>query len=166
MALKSSTSPSFGSKVIEQVAVRSGMDSKMAELLASAAIFIKMGVLQNGISAMVVENKNASRKGPSTSSTPLLHRCYPATDADKFSAAPEATSCGQLKMPTNPKGTLDPEKFLCVKRYWNQLIFLVAIVAPEEDRVTFTTGTLTNDALSWWNAYAQPIGIEQANRIT
>ncbi|GKB78318.1 reverse transcriptase domain-containing protein, partial [Tanacetum coccineum] len=36
----------------------------------------------------------------------------------------------------------------------------------EEDRVTFTTGTLTDDALSWWNAYAQPIGIEQANRIT
>ncbi|GJT53486.1 reverse transcriptase domain-containing protein [Tanacetum coccineum] len=36
----------------------------------------------------------------------------------------------------------------------------------EEDRVTFATGTLTNDALSWWNAYAQPIGIKQANRIT
>nr|GEW96520.1 retrovirus-related Pol polyprotein from transposon TNT 1-94 [Tanacetum cinerariifolium] len=30
----------------------------------------------------------------------------------------------------------------------------------EEDRVTFATSTLTNDALSWWNAYAQPIGIE------
>nr|GEV98223.1 reverse transcriptase domain-containing protein [Tanacetum cinerariifolium] len=29
----------------------------------------------------------------------------------------------------------------------------------EEDRVTFATGTLTNDALSWWNAYAQPIRI-------
>ncbi|GJZ01190.1 reverse transcriptase domain-containing protein [Tanacetum coccineum] len=36
----------------------------------------------------------------------------------------------------------------------------------EEDKVTFATGTLTNDALSWWNAYAQPIRIEQANRIT
>ncbi|GJU50442.1 reverse transcriptase domain-containing protein [Tanacetum coccineum] len=36
----------------------------------------------------------------------------------------------------------------------------------EEDRVTFATGTLTDDALSWWNSYAQPIGIEQANRIT
>ncbi|GJR77864.1 reverse transcriptase domain-containing protein [Tanacetum coccineum] len=35
----------------------------------------------------------------------------------------------------------------------------------EEDRVTFATGTLTDDALSWWNAYTQPIGIEQANRI-
>ncbi|GJR98742.1 reverse transcriptase domain-containing protein [Tanacetum coccineum] len=36
----------------------------------------------------------------------------------------------------------------------------------EENKVTFVTGTLTNDALSWWNAYAQPIGIEQANKIT
>ncbi|GJV62045.1 reverse transcriptase domain-containing protein [Tanacetum coccineum] len=36
----------------------------------------------------------------------------------------------------------------------------------EESKVTFATGTLTNDALSWWNAYAQPMGIEQANRIT
>ncbi|GJT67352.1 reverse transcriptase domain-containing protein [Tanacetum coccineum] len=36
----------------------------------------------------------------------------------------------------------------------------------EEDRVTFATGTLTNDALFWWNAYAQPIRIEQANGIT
>nr|GEV60063.1 reverse transcriptase domain-containing protein [Tanacetum cinerariifolium] len=36
----------------------------------------------------------------------------------------------------------------------------------KENKVAFATGTLTNDALSWWNAYAQPIGIEQANRIT
>ncbi|GKD71763.1 hypothetical protein Tco_1325853 [Tanacetum coccineum] len=36
----------------------------------------------------------------------------------------------------------------------------------EENKVTFTTGTLTDDALSWWNVYAQPIGIEQANKIT
>ncbi|GKB31291.1 hypothetical protein Tco_0870692 [Tanacetum coccineum] len=36
----------------------------------------------------------------------------------------------------------------------------------EENKVTFATGTLTDDALSWWNAYAQPIGIEQADQIT
>nr|GEY53075.1 reverse transcriptase domain-containing protein [Tanacetum cinerariifolium] len=36
----------------------------------------------------------------------------------------------------------------------------------EENKVAFATGTLTDDALSWWNAYAQPIGMEQANRIT
>ncbi|GKB45475.1 hypothetical protein Tco_0896228, partial [Tanacetum coccineum] len=27
----------------------------------------------------------------------------------------------------------------------------------EENKVTFATGTLTDDALSWWNAYAQPM---------
>ncbi|GJV65087.1 hypothetical protein Tco_1475915 [Tanacetum coccineum] len=36
----------------------------------------------------------------------------------------------------------------------------------EENKVTFATGTLTDDALSWWNSFAQPIGIDQANRIT
>ncbi|GJY30556.1 reverse transcriptase domain-containing protein [Tanacetum coccineum] len=36
----------------------------------------------------------------------------------------------------------------------------------EENKVTFATGTLTDDALSWWNAYAQPMGIEQANQNT
>nr|GEX66017.1 reverse transcriptase domain-containing protein [Tanacetum cinerariifolium] len=35
----------------------------------------------------------------------------------------------------------------------------------EENKVSFATGILTNDALSWWNAYAQPIGIGQANKI-
>nr|GEW79047.1 zinc finger MYM-type protein 1-like [Tanacetum cinerariifolium] len=34
-----------------------------------------------------------------------------------------------------------------------------------ENKVTFATGTLTDDAISWWNAYAQPIRIEHANRI-
>ncbi|GJV67656.1 hypothetical protein Tco_1483165 [Tanacetum coccineum] len=36
----------------------------------------------------------------------------------------------------------------------------------EENKVTFATGTLTDDALSRWNAYAQPMGIEQASQIT
>nr|GEV41216.1 reverse transcriptase domain-containing protein [Tanacetum cinerariifolium] len=36
----------------------------------------------------------------------------------------------------------------------------------EDNKVAFATGTLTNDAISWWNTYAQPFGIEQANKIT
>nr|GFB81103.1 reverse transcriptase domain-containing protein [Tanacetum cinerariifolium] len=27
------------------------------------------------------------------------------------------------------------------------------------------TSTLTDDALSWWNVYAQPMGVDQANKI-
>ncbi|GKD57391.1 hypothetical protein Tco_1290778 [Tanacetum coccineum] len=36
----------------------------------------------------------------------------------------------------------------------------------EENKVTFATGTLTDDALSWWKSYAQPIRIDQANQIS
>nr|GEY30062.1 RNA-directed DNA polymerase homolog [Tanacetum cinerariifolium] len=35
----------------------------------------------------------------------------------------------------------------------------------EENTVAFATGTLTNDALSWWNAYAQPIKIERIQEL-
>nr|GEW11538.1 reverse transcriptase domain-containing protein [Tanacetum cinerariifolium] len=36
----------------------------------------------------------------------------------------------------------------------------------EDCKVKFATGTLTEDALSLWNSYAKPIGIEQAVKIT
>nr|GFA74466.1 reverse transcriptase domain-containing protein [Tanacetum cinerariifolium] len=36
----------------------------------------------------------------------------------------------------------------------------------EDCKVKFATGTLTEKALSWWNSFAQPIGIEEAYRIT
>nr|GEV76338.1 reverse transcriptase domain-containing protein [Tanacetum cinerariifolium] len=35
----------------------------------------------------------------------------------------------------------------------------------EDCKVKFSTGTLTEDALSEWNSYANPIGIEQADKI-
>ncbi|GJQ93639.1 hypothetical protein Tco_0004778, partial [Tanacetum coccineum] len=36
----------------------------------------------------------------------------------------------------------------------------------KENKVAYATGTLTDNALSWWNSYAKPIGIDQANQIT
>ncbi|GJR84829.1 hypothetical protein Tco_0155614 [Tanacetum coccineum] len=36
----------------------------------------------------------------------------------------------------------------------------------EDSKVKFATGTLTGEALSWWNSFAQPIGIEEAYKIT
>ncbi|GJR17777.1 reverse transcriptase domain-containing protein [Tanacetum coccineum] len=48
---------------------------------------------------------------------------------------------------------------------WTESVFSHSNCA-KESKVTFATGTLTNDALSWWNSYAQPIGIDQANQIT
>nr|GEV32214.1 reverse transcriptase domain-containing protein [Tanacetum cinerariifolium] len=36
----------------------------------------------------------------------------------------------------------------------------------EDCKVKFATGTLTEEALSWWNSFASPIGIEEAYKIT
>ncbi|GKA76159.1 reverse transcriptase domain-containing protein [Tanacetum coccineum] len=36
----------------------------------------------------------------------------------------------------------------------------------EECKVKFATSTLTEEALSWWNSFAQPIGIVEAYKIT
>nr|GEX61920.1 putative reverse transcriptase domain-containing protein [Tanacetum cinerariifolium] len=36
----------------------------------------------------------------------------------------------------------------------------------EDCKVKFATGTLTEEALSWWNSFAQPTGIEEAYKIT
>ncbi|GJY14703.1 hypothetical protein Tco_0385125 [Tanacetum coccineum] len=36
----------------------------------------------------------------------------------------------------------------------------------EDCKVKFATGTLTEEALSWWNYFAQTIGIEEAYKIT
>nr|GEY18828.1 reverse transcriptase domain-containing protein [Tanacetum cinerariifolium] len=33
-------------------------------------------------------------------------------------------------------------------------------------KVKFATGTLTEESLSWWNSFSQPIGIEEAYNIT
>nr|GEZ74901.1 reverse transcriptase domain-containing protein [Tanacetum cinerariifolium] len=35
----------------------------------------------------------------------------------------------------------------------------------EEYKVKYAIGTLTEDAMSWWNSYAKPTGIEQADKI-
>nr|GEU88956.1 reverse transcriptase domain-containing protein [Tanacetum cinerariifolium] len=52
---------------------------------------------------------------------------------------------------------------------FRQLVVDSVVAALEAQATTmamkFATGTLTKDALSWWNSYAKPIGIEQADKI-
>nr|GEW47344.1 reverse transcriptase domain-containing protein [Tanacetum cinerariifolium] len=48
----------------------------------------------------------------------------------------------------------------------NTPTFLLQCNYTEDCKVKFAAGTLTEDALSWWNSYAKPIGIEQADKIT
>ncbi|GKB91744.1 putative reverse transcriptase domain-containing protein [Tanacetum coccineum] len=66
-----------------------------------------------------------------------------------------------------------PSYFKCTKGavgliHWferTELVFLRSN-CTEDSKVKFATGTLTEDALSWWNSFAQPIGIEEAYKTT
>ncbi|GJU88159.1 reverse transcriptase domain-containing protein [Tanacetum coccineum] len=88
-------------------------------------------------------------KRSSTSATPAITLDAIRQLIAGIAAALEAQAAS-IENSDNPIRNIGPREIHCAK----------------EDRVTFATGTLTNDALSWWNAYAQPIKIEQANRIT
>jgi hypothetical protein len=37
---------------------------------------------------------------------------------------------------------------------------------PEENKVKFATNTLIDEAMSWWNSYARPMGMENAYKLT
>nr|GEW38802.1 hypothetical protein [Tanacetum cinerariifolium] len=70
------------------------------------------------------------------------------------------------EIPVAKKGNYK-EFISCQPFYFNGTEGVVGLICWfERTKVAFATGTLTDDALSWLNAYAQPIGIEKANRIT
>ncbi|GJX60437.1 hypothetical protein Tco_0291827 [Tanacetum coccineum] len=65
--------------------------------------------------------------------------------------------------PFNFKGTEGAVGLIC----WferTESVFLLSN-CTEDCKVKFATGTLTEEALSWWNSFAQPIGIEEAYKI-
>ncbi|GJY82631.1 reverse transcriptase domain-containing protein [Tanacetum coccineum] len=106
-------------------------------------------------------------KRTSTSAAPTMtEAAIRQLITDGVTAALEAQAAAMANA-DNPNRT---KRNSCSKKRKLQRIhklstFLLQCNCAEENRVTFATGTLTDDALSWWNAYAQPIGIEQANRI-
>ncbi|GJW92037.1 reverse transcriptase domain-containing protein [Tanacetum coccineum] len=66
--------------------------------------------------------------------------------------------------PFNFKGTEGAVGFI---RYFERTKSVFSHSNCTEDyKVKFATGTLTEEALSWWNSFAQPIGIEEAYKIT
>ncbi|GKB30311.1 reverse transcriptase domain-containing protein [Tanacetum coccineum] len=128
----------------------------------------------------------------STSKTPAItFATIQQLITDSITTALEAQAATMANA-DNPNRNIRPREILIAKRgnykefiscqpfYFNGMEGSVGLIhwfertelvfsrsnCAEENKVTFATGTLTDDALSWWNAYAQPIGIDQANQIT
>ncbi|GKF17666.1 hypothetical protein Tco_0062584 [Tanacetum coccineum] len=82
--------------------------------------------------------------------------------------APVARKCSYKEFmscqPINFKGT---EGAVGLIRWFERTESLFSRSNCIEDcKVKFATGTLTEEAISWWNSFAQPIGIEEAYKIT
>ncbi|GKF16741.1 reverse transcriptase domain-containing protein, partial [Tanacetum coccineum] len=130
-------------------------------------------------------------KGTSTSETPAITLYAIRQLIADFTIALEAQTAA-MESTSNPNRNTRPtgtpavktgnykEFISCQPFYFNGIEGAVGLIhwfkqtesvfsrsrCAKENKVTFATCTLTDDALSWWNAYAQPMGIEQANQIT
>nr|GEW87009.1 reverse transcriptase domain-containing protein [Tanacetum cinerariifolium] len=87
--------------------------------------------------------------------------------ADSVTAALE-DQAATMANANNPNINIVPTGIPVVKmgNYKEFINLFSHSTCTEENKVTFAIGTLTDDALSWWNAYDQPMGIEHANQIT
>nr|GEV32675.1 reverse transcriptase domain-containing protein [Tanacetum cinerariifolium] len=82
--------------------------------------------------------------------------------------APVARKCSYKEFmscqPFNFKGTEGAVRLIRWFERTESVFFSSS--CTEDCKVKFATGTLTEEALSWWNSFAQPIGIEEAYKIT
>ncbi|GJU81576.1 reverse transcriptase domain-containing protein [Tanacetum coccineum] len=111
-------------------------------------------------------NEMAPKRTSTSTAPPMTQAAIKKLVANSVAVALEAqaatmASTSNPNRNTRPTGT-PVTKTGNYKEFINCQPFYFNV--PETSGIA--TGTLTDDALSWWNAYAQPIGIEQANKIT
>ncbi|GJR67716.1 hypothetical protein Tco_0013781 [Tanacetum coccineum] len=85
------------------------------------------------------------------------------------SAAPAMTQTAMKKLVADSvSATLEAQAAIMVNadKYHRTQRKREAPNCIEDCKVKFATGTLTEEALSWWNSFASPTGIEEAYKIT
>ncbi|GJX59634.1 reverse transcriptase domain-containing protein [Tanacetum coccineum] len=82
--------------------------------------------------------------------------------ADSVSAALEAQAANMA----NTNNTTRPREAHVARQCSYKEFMSCQPINFKDYKVKFATGTLTKETLSWWNFFAQPIGIEEAYKIT
>ncbi|GJZ67742.1 putative ribonuclease H-like domain-containing protein [Tanacetum coccineum] len=110
----------------------------------------------------IYEHKN-SQEGPSTTRLELVIADKPRIMPPKRTSTSEAPAMTQAAI---KKLVADStEGAVRLIRWFKQTESVFSHSNCTEDcKVKFTIGTLTEEALSWWNSFAQPIGIEEATQ--
>ncbi|GJY93043.1 putative nucleotidyltransferase, ribonuclease H [Tanacetum coccineum] len=102
-------------------------------------------------------------KRTSTSAAPAMTQAaIRKLVADSVSAALEAQAATMANAKNTNRNTGQGEAPVARKYSYKEFMSC----QPFNFKVKFATGTLTEKALSWWNSFAQPIGIEEAYKIT
>ncbi|GKE02952.1 hypothetical protein Tco_1390935, partial [Tanacetum coccineum] len=102
-------------------------------------------------------------KRTSTSEAPAMAQdAIKKLVADSVSAALEAQATNMA----NTDNTTRPRKAPVARKCSYKEFMSFQPINFKDYKVKFTTGTLTEEALSWWNSFAQPIGLKEAYKIT
>ncbi|GJW69482.1 reverse transcriptase domain-containing protein [Tanacetum coccineum] len=133
-------------------------------LFLNTALFISSSfIIHSSSSCASSSSSSMPPKRTSTSEAPAMTQAaIRKLVADSVTAALEEQAATMANA-SNPNRNTSPTGTPVFER--TESVFSRSRCA-EENKVTFAIGTLTEDALSWWNAYAQPMGVEQANQIT
>ncbi|GJT82308.1 reverse transcriptase domain-containing protein [Tanacetum coccineum] len=105
-------------------------------------------------------------KRTSTSAAPAMTQAaIKKLVANNVSAALGAQAATMANTDNTNRNTGEREVHVARKCSYNEFMSCQPINF-KDCKVKFATGTLTEEALSWWNYFAQPIGIEEAYKIT
>ncbi|GJW99687.1 reverse transcriptase domain-containing protein [Tanacetum coccineum] len=101
-------------------------------------------------------------KWTSTSAAPAMTQAaIRLLVADSVAAALEAQAATMTNTDNTNRNTEQRETLVARKCSYKEFMSC----QPFNFKVKFAIGTLTEEALSWWNSFAQPIGIEEAYKI-
>ncbi|GJR52544.1 putative reverse transcriptase domain-containing protein [Tanacetum coccineum] len=149
---RSSSSTSSLPQVFE--IIKSSRKTSIELLMVPKSLLLKYLKFKNNLK--MPPKKTSTSEAPAMTQTAIRKLV-----ADSVTAALEAQATTMAN--ANPNRNTGPTGTPVFER--TELVFSRSRCA-KENKVTFAIGTLTDDALSWRNAYAQPMGIEQANQIT
>ncbi|GJW81850.1 reverse transcriptase domain-containing protein [Tanacetum coccineum] len=114
----------------------------------------------------------ASKRTPTSVAPAMSQAAIRKLVVDSVSASLEAQAATMANTDnttrnTEPRETLVRKGLFGLIRWFERIESVFSYSNCTEDyKVKFATSTLTEEALSWWNSFAQPIRIEEAYKIT
>jgi hypothetical protein len=192
MAPTKKTPPAMTQAAIRKLvkdSVNAALTTERATVAAEAAAAAEAATVANDATAATVANAataatvaNAATAAEATIAAEVARAAEGAriATATLNTGGPSPTSPPVINVDSVPKGCsfisylkCEPTKFkgtegaVGLARWFEKAesVFLVS-KCTESDKVQYATSTLLNEALSWWNSISQPMGIENAYKIS